>query len=413
MAKDAKATQKKSSNKSNVKESNKKVVKKTNVEEKKDTKKKVNSKPVKKVVEKEIIKDEPIKIEEKVKEDKKILKTEKKNRTIDFLGKMNNDNIWKGTLIFVGGFLIATFLFRCILWPDRIATLKDGTQPIVKIDKKTFTADDLYESLKEGLSSNTLTILLNDIDEAILVEKYKEDSEMNNDVKSTAEYYYSAYEQNYGYTKEEFLSKYGFASESDFLDSLKLDYRRNKYYEAYALGLVTEKEIEKYYKDEVFGDVDSKHMLVSIDSENGLSDEEAKKLANEIIAKLNKGTSWDDVKEEYKDKIISEELGYNAFNASLEKAYLKECKDLAVGTYSKTPVLTSYGYHIVYKIAQKDKPELDDVKDEVKDILATQKKNADENLYYKSLIKMREDAKIEFTDTKIEDLYNNYKKSYK
>ena len=127
---------------------------------------------------------------------------------------------------------------------------------------------------------------------------------------------------------------------------------------------------------------------------------------------MNKGTSWEDVVKEYKDKIVSEELGYNAFNASLESAYLKECKDLAVGTYSKTPVLTSYGYHIVYKIAQKDKPKLEDVKDDVKEVLANKKKEADTNLYYKALIKMREDAGLEFSDTKLADEYKKYMNQY-
>ena len=155
--------------------------------------------------------------------------------------------------------------------------------------------------------------------------------------------------------------------------------------------------------------------MVSIakDGEEGLSDEEAKKLANEIIKKLDKGTSWDDVIKEYKDKIINEDLGYNAFNASLESAYLKECKNLKVGSYSKTPVLTSYGYHIVYKIDQKDKPKLKDVKDDIKDVLANKKKESDEKLYYKALINMREEAKLEFTDTKLGDEYQKYISQYK
>ena len=46
----------------------------------------------------------------------------------------------------------------------------------------------------------------------------------------------------------------------------------------------------------------------------------------EIIKKLNDGKKWDEVIEEYKDKIVNEDLGYNAFNASLESSYLKECK---------------------------------------------------------------------------------------
>ena len=396
-----------------------KDVKKT---QKKNVKKEDNKKQAKKVT-----KNQP---EKAVKQEKEVVEVnvaETKNATKEVVKKQKNnkenseklvstlkvvDNNRKAILFGIVGFLLATLLFRCILWPDRIATLKDGTQPIANVNGETITADDLYENMKEYYSVN---ILLNEIDDMVLTEKYPENEDMTSEVNDTAEYYYSVYEQNYGYTKEDFLKNYGFATENDFIDSLKLDYRRNKYYEDYAESLVTDKEINKYYENEVFGDVDSKHILVKInkDSENGLSDEEAKKLAQEIINKLNGGKSWDDVVAEYKDKIVHEELGYNAFNASLESSYLKECKNLEVGKYSKTPVLTSYGYHIVYKIAQKEKPSLEDVKDDVIDVLATEKKDDDTNLYYKSLIKMREDAKLEFVDTKLGDEYKEYINSYK
>lgn len=386
-----------------------KDVKKT---QKKNTVKNDNKKQPKNEKEKEVIKSE---VNEAKKTTKEVVKKEKNNKkTTEKLVttvKVVDDNR-KAILFGIVGFLLATLLFRCILWPDRIATLKDGTQPIANVDGETITADDLYTEMKEYYSVN---ILLNEIDDMILTEKYPEDDEMKNEVSETAEYYYSVYEQNYGYTKEEFLNNYGFANEEAFLESLKLDSRRNKYYEEYVENLITDKEIDKYYKDEVFGDVDSKHILVKIDeeSEDGLSDEEANKLAKEIITKLNDGKSWDEVIEEYKDKIVHEELGYNAFNASLESSYLEECKKLEVGKYSKTPVLTSYGYHIVFKIDQKDKPSLEDVKDDVIDILAEEKKNDDSNLYYKSLIAMREDAKLEFVDTKLGDEYKEYINSYK
>ena len=341
---------------------------------------------------------------DKVKEQTK----KKNNDNMNELLKKIDDNRW-AIILFVVGFLLATLIFRCIFWPDRIATLKDGTQPVATLKDNTITADDLYETMKEQYS---VSFLLNKIDEIILEKKYKEDDEMKNSINNTAEYYYSMYEKNYGYTKETFLSQNGFNSEKQFLDNLRLNYRRNKYYEDYVLGLITDKEIEKYYENEVFGDVDSKHILVSIKDEDGLSDEDAKKLANEIIKELDNGTSWDDVIKNHKDEITAEELGYNAFNASLESAYLKECKDLKVGTYSKTPVLTSYGYHIVYKIDQKEKPKLEDIKDDVKEEIAKEKKNADNDLYYKALIKMREDAKLTFTDTVLGDQYKKYISEY-
>lgn len=359
------------------------------------------------------VKVEEIKVEEKHEEakikEKKV--KEKKPRNYDKLNdflKAVDDHRWP-IILFVVGFLIATLLFRCILWPDRIATLKDGTQPVAKLGKTNITANDLYDSMKKYYS---VSILLNDIDDKILSKKYPSDDEMEEKIKNTAEYYYSTYEKSYGTSREQFLSQYGFASEKEFLESLRLDYRKNKYYEDYAEKLVTDDEIKKYYENDVFGDVDSKHILVST-GDDGLSDEDAKKLANEIIEKLNGGTSWDDVVKEYKDKITHEELGYNAFNAKLESAYLKECKDLKVGTYSTTPVLTSYGYHIVFKIAQKDKPKLKDVKDDIIDVLAEEKKNSDTNLYYKALIKMREDAKLSFVDTKLAEEYQKYINNYK
>ncbi len=391
MAKDAKKTQSKKNSKKNVNEERPSV---KVVEEKK------------KVVINEEKKPKPIV------EVKKEVKEKKNNeKVINTLNKIEDNR--KGIILFVIGFLIATLLFRCILWPDRIATLKDGTQPVANVLGEDITADELYEDMKQYYS---VKVLLNKIDNKILEEKYPENDEMKKNVQSTAEYYYSAYEKNYGYTKEKFLNEYGFSSEKEFLESLTLDYRRNKYYEDYALGLVSDKEVEKYYEDSVYGDIDSKHILVSVKKDSdtsGLTDEEAKKLANEIIEKLNNGTSWDDVVSEYKDQITSEDLGYQAFNASLEEAYVKEMRSLEVDSYSKSPVLTSYGYHIVYKKAQKDKPELKDVEQDVKEILAKEKKNADSNLYYKSLISMREDAKLEFSDTKLRDEYKEYVNNYK
>ena len=334
-------------------------------------------------------------------------KVEKERKTFDTLKTIDDNRI--PIILFIVGFLIATLLFRCILWPDRIATLKDGTQPIAEIKNGVITADDLYDSMKSYYS---VKALLNEIDDMILSKKYPSNDEMESSILKTANYYFEVYEKNYGYTKDKFLSEYGFSSEKDFIDSLRLDYRRNEYYEAYVLGMITDKEIQKYYDDEVFGEVDSKHILVSTKS-GDMSSDDAKALANEIIGKLNKGSSWDDVIKEYKDKIIEEDLGYNAFNASLESAYLQECKKLAVNTYSKTPVLTSYGYHIVYKKAQKDKPKLEDVKDDVKNMIANQKKNADENLYNKSLVKMREEAELKFEDTKFSEQYKEYIKDFK
>lgn len=310
----------------------------------------------------------------------------------------------------VAGVLITLFIV-ILVWPDRIAKLEDGTEPVAEIEGFVLTADELYEDMKDVYS---ISLLLDKIDNKILEEKYPETDEMNEDVKEEAENYYSVYEQYYGTSKEDFLANNGFGSEAAFLEYLKLQYRRNQYSEDYVKSLVTDKEVENYYNDEVYGDINTKHILVKVDS--SATDEEkteAENLAKEIISKLDEGKTFDEVKEEYKDSITYEELGYKSYNASLESAYMEEMEKLANDSYSKTPVKTSYGYHVVYRIDQKEKPALDDVKDEIIESLADQKSADDTNLYYIALDKMRTDTGFKFHDTVLEGKYNTYMSQYK
>ena len=310
----------------------------------------------------------------------------------------------------VGGILVTVFVV-ILIWPDRIATLEDGTQPVAEIEGYTLTADELYEDMKKMYSVSSV---LDKIDNKILSEKYPENDDMNNEVKTEAENYYNMYNQYYGYSKEDFLFNNGFASENDFLEYLTLQYRRNEYFEDYTKSLVEEKEIENYYNDEVYGDINSKHMLVKVASD--ATDEqktEAENLAKEIISKLNEGKSFDEVKEEYKDKITYEELGYKSYNASLESAYMNEMETLANESYSKTPVKTSYGYHVVYRIDQKEKPSLEDVKEEITETLAKKIASEDKNLLYTSLDKLRMENNFKFYDTVLEGKYTTYMNQYK
>lgn len=310
----------------------------------------------------------------------------------------------------LGGILV-TVLVVVLIWPDRIATLKDGTQPVATIDGMTLTADELYEDMKEIYSVSSF---LDKIDTKILTDKYPDTDEMDDEVKTEAENYYKAYEQYYKMSKEDFLKQNGFNTEKKFLEYLKLNNRRTKYVKEYTEKEVTDKEIDKYYEDEVYGDINTKHMLVKVDSSASDDDKkEAENLAKEIISKLDEGKTFDEVKEEYKDKITYEELGYKSYNAALEEAYKNEMKNLKDGEYSKEPVKTSYGYHIVYRIDQKEKPALEDIKDQIKEEIADEKISNDKNLYYVALDKMRENANLKFEDTVLKDKYDNYMSQYK
>lgn len=378
-------------------------------------KKKQETKNNKKEKKEVVVKEEKVVKEVPKKESKKESKKDTKK-----VNKVNDDKVFKMLEFFdkyrlaiygaVGGILI-TVLVVVIIWPDRIATLKDGTQPVAEIDGYTVTANDLYEDMKDVYS---ISSLLDKIDNKILEEKYPETDEMNDELKQQAESYYSAYKQYYKMDKETFLSNNGFGSEKAFLEYLRLQYRRNKYAEDYIKALISDKEVEKYYEDKVYGDINTKHILVKVDS--SASDEDKKKaedLAKEIISKLNNGKSFDDVKEEYKDQITYEELGYKSYNANLESAYMEAMQKLENNSYSKEPVKTSYGYHVIYRIDQKEKPALEDVKEEIIDSLVSEKKSEDKNISYVALDKMREESGLKFSDTVLEKKYNTYMSQYK
>jgi len=378
-------------------------------------KKKQETKNNKKEKKEVVVKKEKVVKEAPKKESKKESKKDTKK-----VNKVNDDKVFKMLEFFdkyrlaiygaVVGILI-TVLVVVIIWPDRIATLKDGTQPVAEIDGYTVTANDLYEDMKDVYS---ISSLLDKIDNKILEEKYPETDEMNDELKQQAESYYSAYKQYYKMDKETFLSNNGFGSEKAFLEYLRLQYRRNKYAEDYIKTLISDKEVEKYYEDKVYGDINTKHILVKVDS--SASDEDKKKaedLAKEIISKLNDGKSFDEVKDEYKDQITYEELGYKSYNANLESAYMEAMQKLENNSYSKEPVKTSYGYHVIYRIDQKEKPALEDVKEEIIDSLVSEKKSEDKNISYVALDKMREESGLKFSDTVLEKKYNTYMSQYK
>lgn len=355
-------------------------------------------------------KKEKIEKIEKIAKEKKV-KTKKNNKKLEEFILLFNKHC-NTIYAFIGGVLLTT-LIAFIIWPDRIAELKNGEEPIVKVGKTNYTADRLYEDMKNYYSVN---LLLDEIDNDLLTKMYPEDEEMTKAINEDADYYVNMYNQYYGYTEEQFLKENGFKSRKEFLEYLKLDYRRTKYLDEYLEKKLTDKEIEKYYNDNVFGDINTQHVLVEVSSaedDGKLSDADAKKLAEEIITKLNDGTSWETIQKDYKDKITYEDLSYQSWDASLEESFMTALKKMEDNTYSEEPVKTSYGYHVIYRIDQKKAPKLKEVKETIIKNLITNKKAEDENILYKALIQLREDNKIDFKDTVMKDKYNDYKKNYK
>jgi len=161
-----------------------------------------------------------------------------------------------------------------------------------------------------------------------------------------------------------FLERSGFESKEDFREYLELDYKRNKYYEEYMLGSITDDEVNSYYNDNVFGTINTEHILVQSEKSN------AEEKAQEILDKLKNGASWGDLKNEYKNDIITEVVPID-FDSNLESAYKTEAENLKNESYSSSLVKTAYGYHIVYRIKNDEKAIL--ANEELKNVLGLDK----------------------------------------
>lgn len=381
---------------------------------KEEAKKEDNKKEAKKEVSKEKI----LEIEKMAKDKNK--KAKKKGNKSNEIGLFLEKNLVVITSFIIGVFV--TVIIAFLIWPSRIATLKDGTQPVVKIGGKTYTANNLYDQMKQHYS---VSQLLDAIDNNLLTKMYPEDEAMTKEVESNAEYYINMYKQYYNYTEDEFLSANGFESRDAYLEYLKLDYRRKKYETEYVKKNLTDKEIEDYYNDNVYGDIKCEHILIEVSSDNSsssskkkdsssnkLSDEDAKKLAQEIIDKINDGTSWKDIKKEYKDKVTYENLGYQSWDSDLEDSFKSALKKMDNNSFSSEPVKTSYGYHVIHRVDQKKTPTLKKTKSKIIDKLVSQKTSKDSNLVYKALINLRKEKGIKFSDTDMKKKYDAYIKQY-
>lgn len=314
-----------------------------------------------------------------------------------FLKGLKKKEIWISLIIgiLIGGLLIYVLQILGIpgLGNETVATMKTGS----------ITENNLYKEMKKYYP---ISYVLDFIDKSLLENKYELNDEQNSEIDKQMEYYFTMYETYYGYSEEEFLNQNGFVTKEEFKQYLSLDYKRNLYYIDYLKTIISEEEINNYYNEKVYGEIDTKHMLVAV-SEN-VTDAEASKLAKEIITKLNAGTSFEEVAEQYKDKVTYEELGYNGFASSLVSEYVEASKALENGTYSKEPVKTSFGYHVIYKIDQKEKPSLEEAKDDIVSVLGKDLESKDTNIKYKALIQLREENNLDIKDSKYREEYAEY-----
>lgn len=300
----------------------------------------------------------------------------------------------------------------------KVPKLKNGDEAVVTMKDGDISVEKLYSEMKEKYA---LDMLITKIDTAILNNVYKTDDEEKNYIDKqleTIKYYYETYYKSQYKSFQEYLTQNGVESEDELKENIRLTYKRNKAVKDYVKSIITDKEIEKYYDEEIFGDISASHILIKPEYDDNASDEEKKeaekkalKEAKEVIAKLKKGEDFAELAKEYSDDSSNSKSGGKLadFNhGQMVEAFEDAAKDLKVGSYTTTPVKTEFGYHIILKTAQKDKPALKEVKDDIISDLTDEKLKDDSTLEVTALVELRKKHKVEIQDKDIKKLYEAY-----
>lgn len=304
----------------------------------------------------------------------------------------------------------------------KVSTLPNGNDALVSFSNTNLgiSAGDLYSEVK----GTALSKLIDMIDTKILLDKYPDkSSDADKYVNEQYDLIKTNFKDDKGKFDEESLKEqiyayYGITDIDKFKDIIRLNYYRTEAVNDYAKKSVTDKQIQKYYDENVYGDISCKHILITPAVTDNMSDEDKTKADNEalqkakdIIKKLKNGESFDDLAKEYSDDTSNKDkggdLGYFNTGDMLEE-FEKAAFALKKGKYTTTPVKTKYGYHIILKTDEKEKPSLEDKKEEIIKTLASEAKSNDTALSINALVELRKEYGMNIEDDEMSKLYSTY-----
>lgn len=291
-------------------------------------------------------------------------------------------------------------------------TLKNGEEVAASIEGYKVSANDLYDELK---SKSGASVLIDMIDKYIADKEIETTQEIEDAAKENLEQIKAQYEQ-YNMDFNDVLKQAGYKNEKELLNDLIIDEKKSKMVDKYIADNLTDEEIQEYYDTEITGELTAKHILIKPETTDDMSDEEvkeaenkAKKQAEDIIKKLDNGEDFEKLAKKYSDDEGTASEGgllSNFTKGDVVTEFWEEAEKLKDGKYSSEPVKSQYGYHIILRVSQKDKPKLEDVKDTIIDALVEEKKNEDQNIDTTAWAEIRKEYKLKINDS---DLNNDYK----
>lgn len=295
----------------------------------------------------------------------------------------------------------------------KTAKLKTGKDTVVALKKSKITANDLYNEIKK----DSIETLIDMMDKKILDKKYKETEEEKKYIQEQIDQIKAYYKDEDSYLA--ILKQYFKANnEEEFKETLSIQYKRKQAVKDYVADHIKDDEIEKYYNDNVYGDIKASHILISVNTTDDMSDEDKDKAKKEaynkvkdIIKELDDGGDFKKLAKKYsEDKSNAKnggDLGY--FNKDeMDSNFWEAALKLEKEKYTTEPVESAYGYHVILKTGEKEKKSLKSMKKKIRETLRDEKMNNDNTLFYDTLIAIREENKMTFGDDELKKLYDEY-----
>lgn len=289
----------------------------------------------------------------------------------------------------IGALIMSLFI------PERIAKLENGSEPIVSFNEEVITADEYYESLKGSIS---IELLLQEVDERILDNKYETTKEMEKEVLNKVNEAIKEYTDYYDCREEDFLINNNFRDKDEFYEIMLLEYKRNIYYEEYVKSIVKNEEINYYYIHNLNSDMEVRYIQ---------GDET---ILTNVLDDLENGLSYDDIIKKYKN-INYHDYSYVAFdNKEINIDMYTEALVLEENSFTESLVSINNQYYIIFKGQVKEKEDKDLLRDRIIEKVKDQKisNDSDNALYLEALFYLRKNANISFSDTILEKEYKSY-----
>lgn len=356
------------------------------------------------------------KVEEKIMPKKKENKKERKITKI--WNSIANNTPFAITLCIAISLLIALILSLTYL--KVVPRVKNGDEILASLKGKNITAQSLYEELRSQYGNDKL---INIIDSYIAEKEVKTTDEDKKYVDEVVDYY-KQYAEYYGTDLATFLANYvglkGVTTEKEFREYVLADYKKTLAVQKYIGNEASEKDLKKYYKENFSDTITAKHILVSIDAEakdQEAAEKEALNKAKSLIKELKKTSKdklvskFESLAEENSDDTATYSKGgliENFTKKDVEEAFFNAANDLKDGEYTKEPVKTSYGYHIILKESSTPVEKYSKIKDKVKKEYAQNLMNEVPTLSINKWKELRKKYKLSIKDTEMKKAYNNY-----